>query len=366
VRNLFVRISIKQLGAAALAVVLGAGAVASLGQPDHASAAADGSTVVINEVYGGGGNSGAPFNRDFVELYNPTDAAIDLGGYQVVRYSGSGNPQGDTVTIPAGTTLEPGATLVVGGAYGANASAADVPVDVEGEFALGASNGAVDLTDASGAIVDLVGFGTVGGNAFETAAAPGLSNSTSAQRMPDGADTDDNSADFVAADPTPGALNDSDETPEPTDPVEPTDPTEPTDPAECDVAISEIQGTGTATPLPTDQAVTTCGVVAASTASTCRPRRRMLRASRSSRPPTPRTASSSTRTARRPSRSATRCRSRVLRTSTTASRSSCSRASPRSTRSAPLSRSSSPRGRPPKTSASSTRACSSRRRAPTR
>ncbi len=28
--------------------------------------------VVISQVYGGGGNSGAPFNKDFVELYNPT------------------------------------------------------------------------------------------------------------------------------------------------------------------------------------------------------------------------------------------------------------------------------------------------------
>ncbi|WP_282827752.1 ExeM/NucH family extracellular endonuclease [Gulosibacter sediminis] len=259
------RISIKQLGAAVLAVVLGAGAVASLGQPDPASAAADGSTVVINEVYGGGGNSGAPYSRDFVELYNPTNAAIDLGGYQVVRYSGSGNPQSsDIVTIPAGTTIEPGATLVVGGAYGSNTSAADVPVDVEGNFGLGATSAALNLTDASGTIVDLVGFGTVGGNAFETAAAPALSNSTSAQRIPDGVDTDDNSADFEAAEPTPGALNASDETPAPTETTEPTATPEPTAPAECDVAISEIQGTGAATPLPTDQAVTTCGVVTAS------------------------------------------------------------------------------------------------------
>ena len=31
--------------------------------------------VVISEVYGGGGNSGAPWKSDFVELYNRSDAA---------------------------------------------------------------------------------------------------------------------------------------------------------------------------------------------------------------------------------------------------------------------------------------------------
>ena len=58
-------------------------AVAALGlaaQP--ASAAAD--HLVVNEVYGGGGNSGATYTNDFVELYNPTGSAIDLSGYQVL------------------------------------------------------------------------------------------------------------------------------------------------------------------------------------------------------------------------------------------------------------------------------------------
>ncbi len=38
--------------------------------PGAASAATDGTQVVIMEVYGAGGNSGALYNRDFVELYN--------------------------------------------------------------------------------------------------------------------------------------------------------------------------------------------------------------------------------------------------------------------------------------------------------
>ncbi|MEH7118869.1 hypothetical protein V7128_15795 [Neobacillus vireti] len=34
--------------------------------------------VVISQIFGGGGNTGAPYNKDFIELYNPTDLPVDL------------------------------------------------------------------------------------------------------------------------------------------------------------------------------------------------------------------------------------------------------------------------------------------------
>lgn len=40
-----------------------------------------GSGVVINEAYVNGGSAGAPFKNKFVELYNPTDAAVSLEGW---------------------------------------------------------------------------------------------------------------------------------------------------------------------------------------------------------------------------------------------------------------------------------------------
>ncbi len=60
------------------------------------SAQAASSDVVINEVYGGGGNAGATYNRDYVELYNPTDASVPLDGTSVQYRSsgGSANPTG--------------------------------------------------------------------------------------------------------------------------------------------------------------------------------------------------------------------------------------------------------------------------------
>ena len=71
-----------------------------------AVAAPDASDVVISEVYGGGGSTSSAWNRDYVELYNPTDEDIDLSGTSV-QYRASGgtsNPSGVTAlsgSVPA-------------------------------------------------------------------------------------------------------------------------------------------------------------------------------------------------------------------------------------------------------------------------
>lgn len=46
-------------------------------------------TLVISEVYGGGGNSGATLTRDFIELGNAGSASQDLSGYSVQYLPGS-------------------------------------------------------------------------------------------------------------------------------------------------------------------------------------------------------------------------------------------------------------------------------------
>jgi hypothetical protein len=38
------------------------------------------SDVVISQVYGGGGRSGAPFKQDFIELFNRGSMATSLSG----------------------------------------------------------------------------------------------------------------------------------------------------------------------------------------------------------------------------------------------------------------------------------------------
>ncbi|MEJ5998940.1 ExeM/NucH family extracellular endonuclease [Corynebacterium sp. H130] len=210
-----------------------------------------GDNLVISEAYGGGGNAGAPLANDFVELYNPTDAPIDLSGYSIEYYSAKGGSGGTTKltgTIPAK------GYFLIQMAAGSNPATALPTPDAVGTLAMGGTNGSVKLVK-DGGDVDVVGWGTA--TIVEGAATAATSSSTSAQRTNPDADTDNNSADFSVSAPTP---QNSGQAPVTTDPTPTPTPT-PT-PAPGDVTIAEIQGTGDASPL-VDKQVTTKGYVTA-------------------------------------------------------------------------------------------------------
>src|SRR3954469_19910512 len=206
--------SVSVLGRAALgglsALVL---TVGSLAAATPAMAVDTASSVVISEVYGGGGNSGAPFNKDFVELFNRSAADVDLTGWSVQSGSAAGTAYQSTALagiIPAG-----GFFLIAesGGATGAALPTADAT----GTLALSAASGKVALVSGSATplscgttcssaagVVDFVGYGSA--NDAAGTATPALSNSTSAQRTTSPlADTGNNAADFVVGAPTPKA-----------------------------------------------------------------------------------------------------------------------------------------------------------------
>jgi hypothetical protein len=96
--------------------------------------------------------------------------------------------------------------------FGGSAYAGAAPANQSFSTSLAAGGGGVALRDSSGAIADSVGYGDAV-NAFVEAhpttappatAAPG----SSAVRLPDGHDTNDNAADFsVSSSPTPGSSN---------------------------------------------------------------------------------------------------------------------------------------------------------------
>ena len=56
--------------------------------PSAAHASASG--VVVSQVYGGGGNSGASFRNDYVELFNAGAAAVDLSDWTVQYATAAG------------------------------------------------------------------------------------------------------------------------------------------------------------------------------------------------------------------------------------------------------------------------------------
>lgn len=161
--------------------------------------------IVISQVYGGGGNSGADYKSDYVELYNPTDESVDLEGYTISYYSSKGN-LGGTHTISG--SIGPKSYFLIKEKDG-NGGTLDLPTpDYDAsKLAMSATKGSVQLSapvqldQKVGPQVDLVGFGSA--TLFEgSGPAPGLSNTTAAQRI-NNIDTDENSTDFEAIAPNP-------------------------------------------------------------------------------------------------------------------------------------------------------------------
>lgn len=249
-----------------ISLALMATASASLATTTIPSAIASpaGDNVVISEVYGGGGNSGAELTNDFIELYNPTDQPITLDGWSVQYLSSKGTSSASTAALN-GEIAPHGYYLIKAGK--GSGGTVDFTADADGTgLNMSSSNGVAVLSDSTGQwtqgsdAVDIVGYGTTTVN--ETAPSAGLSNTTSAARDAVGTDTDNNAVDFTVGAPTPqfsGGDATQDDT---TDPENPDTPEEPTTPGER-VSIEDIQGTGAATPL-AGQTVTTAGWVTAS------------------------------------------------------------------------------------------------------
>ena len=63
--------------------------------------------VVISQVYGGGGNTGATFTNDFVELFNPTGNTVDLTGWSL-QYTSAAGDGWEFTSQPIGGFIEPG------------------------------------------------------------------------------------------------------------------------------------------------------------------------------------------------------------------------------------------------------------------
>jgi predicted extracellular nuclease len=165
------------------------------------------SGVVISQVYGGGGNAGATYTNDFVELFNPTDSDIALAGASVQYASAAGSSW--QVTTLTGT-LAAHHYYLVQEAKGSGGTTPLPAPDASGSIAMSGTAGKVALVDQTTALsgtcptaIDFVGFGSTA-NCSETAPAPAPSNTTADLRAGEGCtDTNDNSSDFAVGAPAP-------------------------------------------------------------------------------------------------------------------------------------------------------------------
>lgn len=178
--------------------------------------------IVINEVYGGGGNSGATYTHDFVELINKGTAPVTLTG-ATLQYASSAGTFNTYQVLPS-ISLNPGQKFLIREASGTGGTTALPTPDFVGSslvnfngttnnategFAMSGTNMKIVLasnttqvtspTDVN--VLDFVGIGSA--NQFEgSGAAPVMSNTTSASRT-NGIDTNNNLSDFTTGSPTP-------------------------------------------------------------------------------------------------------------------------------------------------------------------
>lgn len=172
-------------------------------------------SIVVTELYASGGNSGALYANDYVELLNRGSGSVALSGW-TLQYASATTTTWQTTalsgTIPAGGHYL--VQLASGGTNGSSLPAADAT----GTSNLAVTGGKVavvrDATalscgatagscSAAGNVEDLVGYGAA--SDYEgSGPAPAPSATTAIARAAGGCtDADDNAADFATAAPNP-------------------------------------------------------------------------------------------------------------------------------------------------------------------
>lgn len=185
--------------------------------------ACTGPDVVISQVYGGGGNSGAIFTADFIELHNRSGVAVSLKGWSL-QYAntganfGAGSDQSLVqYSFPDSASIAPGGYLLVAGASGgSNGTALSPAPDFVSGLALGKDNGKVVLVSSTATVpggksgscptstdvVDFVGYGSADCSEGTAVGVPGASKSVT-RRGYGCTDTNGNSADLTISVPVP-------------------------------------------------------------------------------------------------------------------------------------------------------------------
>ncbi|MGI4757567.1 MAG: lamin tail domain-containing protein [Janthinobacterium lividum] len=167
------------------------------------------STVVISQVYAAGGNSGATYNADYVELFNLSSAPVNITGWSLQYFSATAAATSTpTISPVTGTViLQPGQRYLIQATPGTTGVALTNAADqTSSNLAMGAAAGRIYVTNSTAALsnasgcptnyVDFVGYGTTA-NCFETARAPQPTVSQPIARTNACVDTDNNASEFA-------------------------------------------------------------------------------------------------------------------------------------------------------------------------
>ncbi|MBO2944550.1 lamin tail domain-containing protein [Paenibacillus sp. F411] len=160
-------------------------------------------TILIHQVYGGGGKSDTPISHSFIELYNPTEAPISLEGWKI-EYSSlrsAGNPgttAGEWVALELSGIIPSHASYLIRGA----AETTSVSLLQMDSFDLDWTGRYIDndqynvrLVNGSGGVVDQVTVKEAGKDGVEGQVIPSISKQKSIRRI-NFNDTNQNNTDF--------------------------------------------------------------------------------------------------------------------------------------------------------------------------
>jgi uncharacterized protein (TIGR03437 family) len=170
------------------------------------------STIVISQIFGGGGNAGAPLRNDFIEIFNAGNVSVNLSGWSVQYASATASTW--SVTPLSSVSLLPGQYYLIQESSGGSNGVALTAPDATGSIAMAAGSGKVALvrnsTALTGAcpndqnIIDLVGYGSTANCFRGSGPAPAPSNTNAILRAANGCtNTRNNAADFALGPPNP-------------------------------------------------------------------------------------------------------------------------------------------------------------------
>ena len=149
--------------------------------------------IVISQVYGGGGNTGATWRNDFIELFNRGAAPVNIAGWSVQYASATGSSWTNRTNITAGV-LNPGQYFLIQQAAGTGGTQNLPTPDLIGTIAMAGGAGKVALVtnqvnlacgtncDTDPSVRDFVGYGPTANDFEGTGPTAILSNTTAALR----------------------------------------------------------------------------------------------------------------------------------------------------------------------------------------
>ncbi|MFZ4725131.1 MAG: S8 family serine peptidase [Paludibacter sp.] len=156
--------------------------------------------VMITQVYGGGGNSGATYKSDFIEFLNTTDSDINISGWCLYYIAATSSSTSQKFEFPANTIIKAGKFFALKGGEGAGTQPAwNVIFDGTCTLNLSGSTGKILLLTSNATFtlstpptideiinninfMDYVPFGTTAIPIWGSAMASNTTSTTSAKR----------------------------------------------------------------------------------------------------------------------------------------------------------------------------------------